>query len=165
MLFQGEEFAASSPFQYFTSHEDPDIGRAVTEGRRREFSSFGWNPEDVPNPQDSETFERSKLNWDELDKEPHRSILDWYRRLIRLRHSSPEVIDGNLDLVEVQANEETGFLTMRRGSVEIVCNFSSNALEWKAPGGATLLLASTGETAMPESGLAPESVLIFQHKR
>ncbi|HEX6546834.1 MAG TPA: malto-oligosyltrehalose trehalohydrolase, partial [Bryobacteraceae bacterium] len=79
MLFQGEEFAASSPFQYFTDHEDPTVGHAVTKGRRREFASFGWNPESVPDPQSAGTYERSKLNWNEVGKEPHRAILDWHR--------------------------------------------------------------------------------------
>ena len=60
MLFQGEEFAASSPFQYFTDHDDVEVGDAVTEGRRREFASFGWAPEDIPNPQATDSFERSK---------------------------------------------------------------------------------------------------------
>ena len=65
MLFQGEEWAASTPFQYFTDHDDPELGRAVTEGRRREFAAFGWDPEGVPDPQDPRTFERSKLRWAE----------------------------------------------------------------------------------------------------
>jgi maltooligosyltrehalose trehalohydrolase len=61
MLFQGEEWGATSPFLYFTDHEDPELARNVREGRRREFSAFGWNPEDISDPQAVETFERSKL--------------------------------------------------------------------------------------------------------
>ncbi len=67
MLFQGEEWAASSPFQYFTDH-DPELGKAVSEGRRREFAAFGWNPDHVPDPQDPQAFDRSKLVWNELDE-------------------------------------------------------------------------------------------------
>src|SRR5690606_10857723 len=52
MLFQGEEWSASSPFRYFTDHQDPELGRAVTEGRTHEFAHFGWDPADVPDPQD-----------------------------------------------------------------------------------------------------------------
>lgn len=70
MLFHGEEFAASSPFQYFTDHDEDALAHAVSEGRRREFAAFGWKPEDVPDPQDAETFRRSKLDWAELDEEP-----------------------------------------------------------------------------------------------
>jgi maltooligosyltrehalose trehalohydrolase len=54
MLFQGEEWAASTPWLYFTDHQDPDLGRAVSEGRRREFAAFGWKPDDIPDPQDPE---------------------------------------------------------------------------------------------------------------
>ena len=61
---------ASTPFQYFTDHRDPALGRAVTDGRRREFAAFGWEPDDVPDPQDRATFDRSKLDWAELDKDP-----------------------------------------------------------------------------------------------
>ena len=65
MLFQGEEWAASTPFLYFTDHDDPELGEAVSEGRRREFAAFGWSPEQVPDPQAPETFEASVLRWDE----------------------------------------------------------------------------------------------------
>ena len=73
MLFQGEEFGATRPFQYFADFsEDPELAKAVSEGRRKEFGQFGWKPEDVPDPGSPETFERSKLHWDEVDREPHR---------------------------------------------------------------------------------------------
>jgi maltooligosyltrehalose trehalohydrolase len=62
MLFQGEEWAASSPFQYFADHADPEMARAVSEGRRREFAAFGWAPESIPDPERPETFQRSKLD-------------------------------------------------------------------------------------------------------
>src|SRR5207249_8497359 len=81
MLFQGEEWGASTPFQYFTDHVDPELGRLVSQGRRREFSAFGWKPEDVPDPQDPATFERSILDWAELDTHPHAGLLDWHKAL------------------------------------------------------------------------------------
>src|SRR5208337_3917332 len=58
MLFQGEEWGASTPFQYFTDHPEPELGKAVSEGRCREFAAFGWKPQDVPDPQAPETFQR-----------------------------------------------------------------------------------------------------------
>ena len=58
---------------------DAELGRLVSEGRRREFAAFGWKPDDVPDPQDPATFERSNLDWDELDKEPHAELLEWHR--------------------------------------------------------------------------------------
>ena len=70
LLFQGEEWGASTPFQYFTDHDDPELGRAVREGRRVEFAGFGWAPEAIPDPQDPATFARSKLDWQERARSP-----------------------------------------------------------------------------------------------
>ena len=123
MLFQGEEYAASTPFQYFSQHEDPELGGLVSEGRRNEFRAFGWRPEEVPDPQDKATFERSKLNWDELTEEPHASMLQWYKDLIRLRRSSG-LTDGHLDRVHIEFDEEAKWLTMRRGPFEVAVNFA-----------------------------------------
>ena len=82
LVFQGEEWGASTPFQYFTDHRDPELARAVTEGRRREFAAFGWRPDEVPDPQDPATFARSVLDWDELERPPNRAVFDRYRALL-----------------------------------------------------------------------------------
>ena len=89
MLFQGEEWAASTPFQFFTSHEEPELAEATAQGRIEEFSRLGWDPAIVPDPQDPETFERSRLDWSELGEGRHARILDVYRQLARLRQSLP----------------------------------------------------------------------------
>ncbi len=119
MLFMGEEWGASTPFLYFTDHPDPDLGRAVSEGRRGEFASFGWKPEDVPDPQDPATFERSRLRWDERTEGEHAELLQWHRELIRFRRSHPSLTDGRLDAVAVAVDEVGGCLSMRRGSVHL----------------------------------------------
>jgi maltooligosyltrehalose trehalohydrolase len=124
MLFQGEEWGASSPFLYFTDHQDPELARAVTEGRRREFAAFGWRPEDVPDPQSFETFERSKLNWSELDNEPHTGLAAWYRRLIQLRREIPALSDGRLERVRTIFDESAKWFVVRRGPAVVVCNLS-----------------------------------------
>ncbi|MGH7664682.1 MAG: malto-oligosyltrehalose trehalohydrolase, partial [Gemmatimonadaceae bacterium] len=85
LLFMGEEWGAATPFQYFTDHEDEDLGRAVSEGRRSVFRAFGWDPSDVPDPQDAATFLRSKLDWAETNEGVHAELLDWHRKLIALR--------------------------------------------------------------------------------
>jgi maltooligosyltrehalose trehalohydrolase len=126
MLFQGEEFGASSPFQYFTNYEDEQLGKSVSEGRRNEFAAFGWNPEQVPDPQDPATFERSKLHWEETQSEPHAALLAWYRKLIAFRRSQPSLADGRLDHVEVTFDEPAGWLVMKRGAVEVACNFAGD---------------------------------------
>jgi maltooligosyltrehalose trehalohydrolase len=127
LLFQGEEWGSSSPFLYFTDHEDPELARAVIEGRRREFVAFGWRPEDVPNPQAIETFERSKLNWSEQNKEPHSGLLAWHRRLIQLRREIPALSDGRLDRVLTNFDESAKWLVVRRGPAVIACNLSDIA--------------------------------------
>ena len=89
LLFQGEEWAASTPFQYFTDLGDRGLAKAVTNGRRQEFRSFGWPPESVPDPQDPETFQRSRLDWDEIRTLRIPRCSDWYRALIALRRATP----------------------------------------------------------------------------
>jgi maltooligosyltrehalose trehalohydrolase len=123
MLFQGEEWAASSPFQYFTNHQDEELGKAVTEGRKSEFSGFEWSEDDTPDPQAPETFQRSKLDWGESGKQEHSSILGWYKELIKLRKSLPELQDGNLRQVETGFKDKKKWLVIKRGSVKIFCNF------------------------------------------
>ena len=124
MVFQGEEWGASSPFHYFTDHQEPELGEAVRRGRHREFSAFGWEPDTIPDPQAVETFERSKLIWHELTQEPHRSLVQWYRELIGLRRSMPALTDGRLDRVVVDFDEERKWLRVERGNVTVACNLS-----------------------------------------
>ncbi len=82
LLFMGQEYDEDAPFQFFTDYGDPVLRQAVTKGRREEFQDFTW--EDVPDPQDAETFARSKLRW-EIDDPAHRDMLEWYRTLLHLR--------------------------------------------------------------------------------
>jgi maltooligosyltrehalose trehalohydrolase len=128
MIFQGEEWGATTPFQYFTSHEDPELGRAVAQGRRSEFAAFGWKPEDVPDPQDPETFERSKLDWSEPGRAPHRDLLEWYRTLLRLRRSHPSLSDGRLDRLRTEVDEEHRRLRVTRGPVVLDVDFGADTV-------------------------------------
>ena len=66
MLFMGEEWGASTPFQFFSSHPEPELARATAEGRRAEFAEHGWDADEIPDPQDPQTFLRSKLDWGEV---------------------------------------------------------------------------------------------------
>ena len=94
LLFAGEEWAAGTPFLYFSDHE-AELGRRVTEGRRREFARFDWDPSEVPDPQALTTFTASVLRWEERDQSAHASMLDWYRELIRLRRSEVDLGCGD----------------------------------------------------------------------
>jgi len=84
LLFMGEEYGETAPFQYFTSHGDPELVAAVSRGRREEFASFGWQ-ESVPDPQDEATFTRSRLHHDQKNHEPHRTLFRLYQHLIAIR--------------------------------------------------------------------------------
>ncbi|HEX8230141.1 MAG TPA: malto-oligosyltrehalose trehalohydrolase [Chloroflexia bacterium] len=89
LLFQGQEWAASTPFLYFT-HHNPELGKLVTEGRRSEFASFkGFHGGEVPDPQAVSTFMASKLNWHEVEEGEHGQTLELYRELLRLRATLP----------------------------------------------------------------------------
>jgi maltooligosyltrehalose trehalohydrolase len=129
MLFQGEEWAASSPFLYFVDFADePELAKAVAEGRCREFGAFGWNPDEIPNPTSESTFRRSKLNWDELTTEEHDDMLAWYKSLIRLRRNVPSLTTGRLETIAVEADCDGQYLCIERGPVRIYCNFSDHAI-------------------------------------
>src|SRR5690606_37847061 len=79
MLFQGEEWAASTPWPFFTSHPEPELGLATAQGRIAEFARMGWDPAAVADPQDPRTFRRAKLDWAEAAAGDHSGILDLYR--------------------------------------------------------------------------------------
>ncbi len=113
MIFMGEEWAAETPWQFFTSHPEPELAAAVGAGRKAEFARHGWPADDVPEPQDPDTFRRSKLDWDELEKSDHRSMLAFYREMIALRKAHPDLSDPRLDRVEVRHGVE--HVVIRRG--------------------------------------------------
>ncbi|MGH2701655.1 MAG: malto-oligosyltrehalose trehalohydrolase [Actinomycetota bacterium] len=165
LLFMGEEWGASTPFQYFTDHDDPQLGRAIGEGRRREFESFGWAADKVPDPQAVETFTRSKLNWNEVGTEPHAGMLDWHRRLIELRRSTPSLVDDDLEAVKVRYDEEKRWLVVERGEITVACNLGTKPVELDLAQNrrASVLLTSAHEPGADGDAirLPAESVTIY----
>jgi len=155
MLFQGEEWGASTPFQYFTAHTEPELGEAVREGRRREFAAFGWDPADVPDPQAPETFARSKLDWSEPGREPHADLLEWHRRLIALRRARPELADASPGGTRARFDEAARWLAIERSGVTIACNLAASAQSVPLEGGGERALLLASESAVR---LAAESV-------
>jgi maltooligosyltrehalose trehalohydrolase len=121
MLFMGEEFAASTPFLYFADHEDEEMRRLVAEGRKRDFALFGFG-DDVPNPEEMETFQRSKLNWDELSEGRHAEMLAWTKALIKLRRSTVALNDGSMQHLMVSGDEAKRTLVFKRDEVRVVLN-------------------------------------------
>ncbi|MEU9366557.1 malto-oligosyltrehalose trehalohydrolase [Streptomyces avermitilis] len=124
MLFMGEEWAAGTPWQFFTDHTDPELAEAVRRGRRREFAAHGWAEEDVPDPQDPATRDRSCLDWSEPESGVHARVLAWYRGLISLRHREADLSDPDLTDVKVAYDEEARWIAFRRGDVRVAVNLS-----------------------------------------
>jgi maltooligosyltrehalose trehalohydrolase len=166
MLFQGEEWAASSPFQYFTDHCDPELGRAVSEGRRREFAHFGWRPDEVPDPQNFDTFARSKLDWGEVECSPHADVLDWYRRLIDLRRSRPALSDPRLDRISVDADEASETMVVRRGPIAILVNLGRQDHRFPVGSGDAVLAGSDSRIEVQDGGLVvpPDAVALTESR-
>ena len=153
MLFQGEEWAASTPFAFFTSHPEPELGRATAEGRLEEFERMGWDPDVVPDPQDPETFTRSKLDWDEVATGRHAVLLEVYRRLAVLRRELPELTDPHLRQVPVDVDEQARTLVMRRGAVIVVVNFSDTATAVDLGGEHEVLFATPAGASVAPTGV------------
>jgi maltooligosyltrehalose trehalohydrolase len=167
MLFMGEEWGARTPWQFFTSHPEPELGKATAEGRIAEFERMGWDPNVVPDPQDPSTFTNSKLNWDELGDVDSARLLDWYRHLTALRRSRPDLVDPRFDSTSVAFDETERWLVLRRGSIAILINFDDDEHTLPARVGPELGSFASDGAAIRHRGdagvsLAPRSVVIAE---
>ena len=125
MIFMGEEWAASTPWQYFASFTDEELAAAVSDGRRAEFAGHGWSVAQVPDPQDPATRDASVLRWSEVEDAAHARMLDWYAALIRARRAHLDDGDTSLDDVAVEVSEEARWVVMRHRSVVVVANLGN----------------------------------------
>jgi maltooligosyltrehalose trehalohydrolase len=141
MLFMGEEFAASTPFLYFADHDDDEMRRLVVEGRKRDFALFGFG-DDVPNPAEMETFEQSKLKWDEINEGKHAEMLGWVKALIKLRRSTVALNDGSMQHLMVSSDERKQTLVLQRDEVRIVLNLGIEIYGFELLEGEELRLVS-----------------------
>jgi maltooligosyltrehalose trehalohydrolase len=166
LLFQGEEWGASTPFQYFADHEEPEMARLVSEGRKREFAAFGWAPSLIPDPEKPETFERSKLKWGEVILGLHAEMMTWYRDLIHLRRSTPSLNDGQPWNTVVRFSQQEKWFTIDRGSVTIHCNLGSEERHVPLPVGKQLAMRSRSDVLANDGQLilAKDSVAILVAK-
>ncbi len=164
MLFQGEEWGATTPFQYFTDHHDPALAAAVRDGRRQEFAAFGWDPQQVPDPQDAATFTRSKLDWDELHRAPHADLLTWYRTLIALRRARPELSDPRPEHVAVHVDEHAGWLVVERRAIAVAVNLGVADMTIEAAAAPAILAASDARIVVHDGTvvLPPDSAVIME---
>ncbi len=161
MLFMGEEWGASTPWQYFTDHTDPGLTTAVADGRRAEFAAHGWRPADVPDPQDPATFARSKLDWSEPGRGEHAELLRWYTELIALRRARPELTDPRLGRVRASYDEDRRWLVLRRGGLRVIANLAAQTrrVPLDRPVLSVLAASGPGVAAGPDSITMPPSTL------
>ncbi len=164
LIFEGEEWGASSPFQYFANHQDHELARAVSEGRKEEFSAFGWDSASIPDPESPATFQSSKLRWNELAAPAHSEMLGWYCELIRLRRSNSCLNDSKPGNTIVTFDEQESWIRIQRGTIVIICNLGASERAFVAPPESKLLLASRsmlkeigGEVALP-----PDTIAVFK---
>jgi maltooligosyltrehalose trehalohydrolase len=158
MVFMGEEWGSSRPFQFFTSHPEPELARATAEGRKAEFAEHGWSTDEIPDPQDPQTFLRSKLDWAELDTGDHARLLRLYRELIALRHREPDLADPWLRHLTADYDEDQRWIVMRRGSLVIAANLGPGDTEVPVTGEVVLAwgqpTAADGATRLPGHSFA-----------
>ena len=135
--------------------------KAVSEGRKREFAAFGFGEADVPDPEARETFDRSKLNWDEMQDGYHKEMHDWYKALIDLRRNSIWLNDGDKGHTRIQFSEENRWLVMDRGGVRVLANLGQKEASFEVPEKFQLTLASrdgvangSGRVSLPPNTLA-----------
>lgn len=142
MLFQGEEWGASTPWAFFTSHPEAELGEAVSKGRRSEFAKMEWGEVEVPDPQAESTFTGSFLDWEEPASDEHAPLLAFHRDLLALRRTEPDLTDPSFAATEcTHARGGAGhrWFVLRRGSIAVVVNFADEAVDLQAPDSEPLL--------------------------
>jgi maltooligosyltrehalose trehalohydrolase len=149
LLFQGEEWAATSRFPFFCDTEDDDLAERIRRGRHAELEPLGWAAGDIEDPLAPEVFEAARLDWDERTRPPHREVHDWYRTLLRLRRTEPDLHGHD---VSVQVDEDAGTLLMRRGQLAVLVNLSDGEMPFPVAG---TVLAADGQSAV-----APETTTV-----
>ena len=153
MLFMGEEWGTRTPFQFFTDHEEDDLARSVSEGRVREFAGFGWDADEIPDPQAAATVEASRLRWSELDEAEHARMLAWYQALTTLRRN----LDWSQRTAWPQVDEIDDVLMVTYDDIVVAANLSGQ--ERPAPALSTVLLSWDPFDAAAPS-LSPGQTLI-----
>ncbi len=163
LLFMGEEYGETAPFQYFIEHSDPNLIEAVRQGRRHEFAHFGWKEGEIPDPQDLATFDRCRLNRDRLDGR-QTGLLRWTSALIHLRKILPTLGAGDANQLHhsVWALERERVLILHRwtnyGDAALLF-FGFNSLPTRlmlsGPVGTWQLRLDSGSVEFGGTGAAP----------
>lgn len=168
LLFMGQEWAASTPFLFFTDHE-PELGARVVEGRRAEFAHFraftdAALRERIPNPQALETFERARLRWEERESAPHADVLSLYQELLALRRTDAVMRNPSREglCADVPSADLLRVRRFSEGEERVLyANFSRTPIafeELDLPAESRVLIVST---LRDERVLAPRTAAIF----
>jgi maltooligosyltrehalose trehalohydrolase len=165
LLFMGEEFAHCNPFLYFTSHTDPALARAVSEGRQHEYAEFAAE-DDFFDPQSPDAFHTSAIEWSLLECERHRAIRHFYQGLIELRKNWPCLSNGRKDLLRVEVDEETLLLRMERGDPSgvaalLICNFGDSVAALRLPNPRSSWQLALSTKPPSEGAIAARSAVLF----
>jgi maltooligosyltrehalose trehalohydrolase len=165
MLWMGEEWAASTRWPFFTSHPQPELAAAVSEGRVAEFADHGWDVSAMVDPQDPAAYRNAVLDWAEAGTGSHAELLELYRRLIRLRRELPSLSDPVLAAVTVDFDSERDWLVVHRGELRVAVNLAGRQQDVPVAGARKIVLA-TDAASLADGGatvrLAPESAAIVR---
>ena len=160
MLFAGEEWAASTPFLYFTDFSASALQRAVDAGRRSMFATYGFNAASASDPQDADTFERCKLCWDEIYELEHTLMLRWYQDLIALRRATPALHSGDASHVSVRCDRDHRVLVYVNAGLIVACNLGTARVTIEDAEDAERLMSSAIGAG---AELLPESVAVWRY--
>jgi maltooligosyltrehalose trehalohydrolase len=162
MIFMGEEWGARTPWQFFSHFPDESMRDAVRTGRTAEFGEHGWGDATVPDPNAESTFLDSKLDWDELDDEPHATLLRVYQELITLRRQWPALSDPWLDRIDVAFDEQARTVLLHRGTLRVAVNLGGETvtIDLNAPIERILLASEPAEGHETALTLGPESFAV-----
>jgi len=161
MIFMGEEWAASTPWQFFASFPDPELAEAVRTGRRQEFGRHGWGEAEVPDPMDPATVERSTLRWSELAEPTHAKAYELHRSLIALRREHADLSNPRLD--DFVVDHADSWLVLHRGALRVVCNLGAESVEVPLDHEPHEVLLASGEAQLTGTAvrLAAESFAVL----
>lgn len=167
MIFMGQEWSASTPWAFFTSHPQQELGEAVTAGRIREFEAMNWDHDAILDPQDPDTFTASILPWHEVDQGEHAEVLRTYRELIGLRRDYPDLVDPRFDWIEARYRSGESWFVMERGrDMAVVCNFGVEpvTVDLDGPSVAVYAIGEVDDSAGSSVTLGTHSVAVMNHR-
>jgi len=147
LLFMGEEWAASTPWPFFTSHPEPELAEATATGRITEFADHGWDVGAVVNPQDPAAFASAKLRWSERREPGHAEFLVLYRELLALRREHHDLADPRLPLVEVDFDQDAQWVIVHRGAFDVLANLADHSQPLPSAAGDILFRTQPGVSA------------------